>query len=161
MSLQDLFADRSINIPEVMQRLKKAATDCGLPFGEHTMTFNSRRAQELGKWAESQGAGEEFHKAVFHAYFVDGSNIAKLPVLMKLCESLGLDASRAEKVLLGGAFAADVEHDWAYSRSCGITAVPTFQVGSQRVVGAQPYEMLEKLVTTKPGSGESPNSFLL
>jgi len=152
MSLQDLFAGRSVIIPEVMQRLKKAAADCGLPFGERTMTYNSRRAQELGKWAESLGVGEDFHQAVFRAYFVDGSNIAKLPVLVELCQSLGLDGREAEKVLLNASFAAEVERDWAYSRSCGITAVPTFLAGSQRVVGAQPYEVLEKLATNTAGA---------
>ncbi|MGD8705490.1 MAG: DsbA family oxidoreductase, partial [Syntrophobacterales bacterium] len=36
--------------------------------------------------------------------------------------------------------------DWVYSRTHGITAVPTFAADGRTVVGAQPYEVLEKLV---------------
>jgi predicted DsbA family dithiol-disulfide isomerase len=28
-------------------------------------TYNSRLAQELGKWAETKGKGDEYHDAVF------------------------------------------------------------------------------------------------
>jgi len=36
--------------------------------------------------------------------------------------------------------------DWRRCRNLGITAVPTFVVGDDGVVGAQPYEVLETLV---------------
>jgi predicted DsbA family dithiol-disulfide isomerase len=40
------------------------------------MTYNSRLAQELGKWVETRGKGDQYHDAVFQAYFVDGKNLA-------------------------------------------------------------------------------------
>lgn len=147
MTLQELFAGRAVDIPSVMARLKSAAADCGLPFGERTMTFNSRRAQELGKWAESQGKGNDYHHAVFRAYFAEGLNIGKSDVLVKLTQGIGLDGQTAEQVLLEETYSAAVDRDWSYSRSCGITAVPTFIVNGHKAVGAQPYELLAKLVT--------------
>jgi predicted DsbA family dithiol-disulfide isomerase len=128
----------------VLERLKSVAADCGLPFGERTKTYNSRRAQEAGKWAESNNKGEEFHRAVFKAYFADGLNIASIPVLVDLAESVGLEG--VEDVLAKGTFKETVDRDWSYSRSCGITAVPTFVACGRRVVGAQPYNVLEQLV---------------
>jgi len=144
--LDELFAGRGIDIPALLEHLRRVAAECGLPFGMRDKTFNSRRAQELGKWAESLGRGEDFHMAVFRAYFVDGLNIAKVPVLTRLVEALNLDGAEAEGVLTEGTFKQLVDQDWAYSRTHGITAVPTFMVDGRTIVGAQPYEALEKLV---------------
>lgn len=52
--------------------LKATAAKLGLPFGDRTATCNSRRAQELGKWAEAENRGEPFHRLAFEAYFVKG-----------------------------------------------------------------------------------------
>ena len=130
-----------------MDRLKTAAAGCGLPFGTRTMTYNSRRAQEAGKWAESLNRGDAFHLAVFKAYFVDGLNIARVSVLAELAESVGLKG--VEEVLAKGTFKNVVDENWRYSRRRGVQAVPTFAVGGRSVVGAQPYDVLERLVTQK------------
>ena len=131
----------------MLDRLKKAAADCGLPFGERTMTYNSRRAQEAGKWAESLNRGDAFHMAVFKAYFVDGLNIARVPVLVELAESVGLKG--VEEVLSKGTFKEAVDNDWRYSLRCDVRAVPTFAANGRMVVGAQPYSVLEGLVRGK------------
>lgn len=110
------------------------------------MTFNSRRAQELGKWAESMGRGDRFHDAMFKAYFANGLNIAEPAVLRDVAGSVGLDPDEAEAVVLGGRFADAVDQDWDYSRHSGVTAVPTFVAGFQRIVGAQPYNTLARLL---------------
>jgi predicted DsbA family dithiol-disulfide isomerase len=143
-TLEELFAGRDFDIPSMLDHLKRVAADCGLPFGMRSRTYNSRRAQELGKWAESLGKGEEFHLAAFKAYFADGLNIAEIPVLVELAESVGLKG--AEEVLSKGAFKEAVDDDWKYSRDCGITAVPTFIANGRRLVGAQPYNVLEELI---------------
>jgi predicted DsbA family dithiol-disulfide isomerase len=145
LTLEEIFAGRDIDIPSMLDHLAKVAADCGLPFGMRSKTYNSRRAQELGKWAESLNKGEEFHLVVFKAYFTDGLNIAKIPVLVELAESLGLTGG--EEVLLKGSFKEAVDRDWQYSRTCGITAVPTFIANGRKVIGAQPYNVLEKLIS--------------
>ena len=110
------------------------------------MTFNSRLAQELGKWAESEDIGDAFHHAVFRAYFADGKNIGEVNTLLDVCRSVGLPLQTAKKVLAERSFKDTVDHDWARSRSIGIRAVPTFAMNRQLLVGAQPYEALEKFV---------------
>jgi len=47
-------------------------------------------AQEMGKWAEEKGKGDEFHDAVFRTYFADGKNIAKKDVLLEMAKKVGL-----------------------------------------------------------------------
>lgn len=152
-SLEELFAERHLEIPAMLAHLRQTAAKLDLPFGDRPMTYNSRRAQELGKWAESENLGEEFHRAVFHAYFAEGLNIAEISVLEALAESVGLSGDRAGRVLTGGTFTSAVDADWHRSRTLKITAVPTFIHGSNRLVGAQPYERIRALVSGRtPGN---------
>jgi predicted DsbA family dithiol-disulfide isomerase len=130
----------------MMSRLKKKAEELGLPFGERKKTYNSRLAQELGIWAESKKKGNEFHKAAFKAYFVGGKNIAEIPVLVDLAASVGLPRQEAETALLTRTFKAAVDEDWSISKEKGITAVPTLVINQDKLVGAQPYEAMEKFM---------------
>jgi predicted DsbA family dithiol-disulfide isomerase len=126
--------------------LGKAAEDSGLPFRGSDKIYNSRLAQELGLWSESKNKGDEFHAAVFKAYFVDGENIAAIPVLVELASSVQLPAEEAAEILATRAFKMAVDADWALSRERSITAVPTLVLNQDRVVGAQPYGVLEQLL---------------
>jgi predicted DsbA family dithiol-disulfide isomerase len=147
--LEELFADRFVNVEEVRIRLKREARKLGLPFGDRTRTYNSRLAQELGKWAESQGKGDEYHLALFMAYFVDGRNIGKPGVLIEIAESLDLPPEKAREVLETRAYREAVDSDWILSRERGILAAPTFSIGKGLLVGAQPYEKLERLLESE------------
>jgi predicted DsbA family dithiol-disulfide isomerase len=135
-----------------MARLEKVAAELGLPWGRRTRTYNSRRAQELGKWAEAWGKGDEFHKAVFQAYFAAEKNIADISVLKEIVRLIDLDGRMAEQVLAERSYQKAVDRDWEYSRTCGITAVPTFKVDGRTVVGAQPYQALADLVKAAGGN---------
>jgi predicted DsbA family dithiol-disulfide isomerase len=135
-----------MDIPGMLDRLKRVAEDLGLPWGTRKMTYNSRLAQELGKWAEEKGRGDEFHDAVFRAYFVDGKNIGKKAVLIELAKKVGLPGKEAGEVLESRAFREAVDADWKLCMEMGITGVPTFMIDHQSVVGAQPYEVLEQFL---------------
>jgi predicted DsbA family dithiol-disulfide isomerase len=145
-TLEDLFQGRGIDIPAILQRLKSVAEELGLPFGDRQMTYNSRRAQELGKWAETQNGGEAFHQAVFHAYFAEGRNIAEFPVLMELAEGSGLDPEKARQIVEDSRYRKSVDLDWQRSRELGITAVPSFLYNGRILTGAHPYKELERFV---------------
>ena len=148
-SLEDLFRGRSVNLSEVAARLKSVAQQEGLPFTDRKMTYNSRLAQELGKWAESQGKGEQFHHLAFRAYFADGKNIAEIPVLMEVAAAAGLPEQEVKSIACDRPFKEAVDEDWSRSRRVGITAVPTFMMQDERLVGAQPYETLERFLVRR------------
>ena len=97
MSLEELFKGRGIDLPSSMVHLQKVAAELGLPWGMRTRTYNSRRAQELGKWAEALGKGDEFHIAVFHAYFAAGRNIADTSVLKEIAGTIRLYGRMVDK----------------------------------------------------------------
>jgi predicted DsbA family dithiol-disulfide isomerase len=145
-SLADLFAGRSVDIPAMQAQMKARMAAEGLPYGERAMTYNSRRAQELGKWADTQPGGEAIHDALFRAYFVEARDISDPAVLLGVAGQVGLPVAGAREVLEQRTFKAAVDRDWALSREIGVTGVPTFVAGRHGVVGAQPYEVLEQLV---------------
>ena len=99
MTFEELFAGRDIDVDQMKARIKRTAEEVGLPMGDRNRTYNSRLAQELGKWAESNAKGDAYHSAVFRAYFVDGKNIAEPQILIELTDSIGLSAETASDVL--------------------------------------------------------------
>jgi predicted DsbA family dithiol-disulfide isomerase len=147
-TLEQLFAGRSIDLEKSKVRLKQVADELGLPWGDRTMTYNSRLAQEVAKWAESRGKGDPFHEAVFRAYYVDGINIGKIKELVSLAKSVGLPEKEARSVLESRPYREAVDADWSRSHQLGITGVPTFVIGHQAIVGFQPYENLAQLLKT-------------
>jgi predicted DsbA family dithiol-disulfide isomerase len=146
LTLEELFAGRTVDMTAMASRLKRAAESVGLPMGERKMTYNSRLAQELGKWAESKGRGDSYHEAMFRAYYVDGKNIGKAGELVEIAASIGLPDKEAIEVLEKRTFKTDVDSDWSRCKALGITGVPAFMVGGLSIVGAQPYEVLERFV---------------
>ena len=145
-ALADLFAGRNVDAQAMQAQMKARMAAEGLPYGERAMTYNSRLAQELGKWADTQPGGEAIHDALFRAYFVEARDISQPAVLVDIARHVGLSADGAREVLEKRTFKDAVEADWKLSRRYGVTGVPTFVVGRYGAVGAQPYEALEQLV---------------
>jgi len=129
-----------------MDQLTSTSRELDLPFGKREMTYNSRLAQELGKFAEQQGQGDAYHDAVFRAYFADGLNIGLKPTLIQLGGSIGLNPASIEEVLEERLFREAVDKDWTRSYQMGVNAVPTFLLNGMSLVGAQPYGKLVQLV---------------
>ena len=124
-SLKELFAGRNYDIEARQREMRSRMAAEGLPYGNRTMTYNSRLAQELGKWADTQPGGEKIHDALFKAYFVDGKNIGDTEELIRIADSVGLNRDKAREVLEKRSFKDAVDQDWAKSRAYGITGVPS------------------------------------
>ena len=145
-SLEDLFRGRGYDVAKMQAQMRARMEAEGLPYGDRRMTYNSRLAQELGKWADTQPGGEAIHDALFKAYFVDGLNIGDADVLLGISKTIGLPENAAREVLEKRTFKGAVDADWEKSRQYGVTGVPTFVAGQRGVVGAQPYETLVQLI---------------
>lgn len=106
------------------------------------MTYNSRLAQELAAWADTEEGGEKLHNQLYEAYFVANKNIADLTVLLELVAAAGLDVTRAEEVLTQRLFSPEIDQHWQRAQSMGLSGVPTFVCDELYVVGHQQYEVL-------------------
>ncbi len=148
-TLLELFNCRPEEIEAKNTRMKGLMTAEGLPYSERSHTYNSRLAQEIGTWADTQAGGDAIHDKFFQAYFVDCRNIGDAEVIIDIVKSVGLDQQEARAVLDERRFKEAVDADWDKSHSYGVSGVPTFVVGGpggHGLVGAQPYEALQQLV---------------
>ena len=146
LTLEQLFAGRKIDISAANTEMAQLMATEGLPYGDRSMTYNSRLAQELAQWAGSHQGGDRIHDELFRAYFVDNKNLAHLDTLLDLAANLGLPPDETRAVLTSREMSHLVDADWQRARTLGIQAVPSFLVGDRLVVGAQPYPVLEELV---------------
>ena len=133
----------------MLTHLKKTARRLNLPFGDRRRTYNSRKAQELGKWAEEQGRGDAFHTVAFKTYFVEGKNLALIPVLEEITGRAGLDPSAVAVILAEHRYMDAVDRDWQRSRDLGVRAVPTFRLKGTTLTGAQSTTSLANLLELK------------
>lgn len=145
IALTELFAGRGLDLEAMYMRMKSLMDAEGLPYARRDRTYNSRLAQELGKWGENAGR-PAIDDALYRAYFVDRMDIGAVDALVEVAERVGLPADEARRVLNERTFRAAVDKDWAHARALGVTGVPTFIADGRAVVGAQPYETLEQLV---------------
>jgi predicted DsbA family dithiol-disulfide isomerase len=145
--------------PEIIARNRKMKVNMdreGLPFNpDRNMSYNSRLAQELAKWASTKGMEEKITDALFRAYFVDVKNIGKADVLAQIAAENGLPADEATDVLLSRTYEDAVDEDWRRCAAYGVNAVPTFLAGRYLMVGAQPYEELDRLIKHVMNSAEN------
>jgi len=148
MTLEQLFGARGdMDMRRRRNAEMKERMDAeGLPYGDRTHTYNSRLAQELAAWADTQPGGEAIHKLLFQAYFVDNRNIGEINVLLDVVRAAGLDVAEARKALEERRFQEQVDADWERARAYGITGVPTYVAKGYGVVGAQPTEVLEEFL---------------
>src|SRR5438067_9332204 len=145
-AMAEFYAQRNIDPEAAFQRMKTLMDAEGLPYERRTHTYNSRLAQELGKWADTQPGGATIHDLLYKAYFVEARNIADIDLLVEIAGSVGLPTTEARAVLEERRFKDAVDADWAKSHRYGVTGVPTFVADRYGVVGAQPYQALEQLV---------------
>src|SRR5829696_6585038 len=144
--MAEFYATRGIDPEASYQRMKRLMDAEGLPYGRRTHSYNSRLAQELGTWADTQPGGEAIHDKLYKAYFVDARNLADVDLLVGIAGSVGLSEDEARAVLEERRFKDAVDADWTKSHRYGVTGVPTFVAARYGVVGAQPYDALRELV---------------
>lgn len=144
--LRDMFGCGQAEIDAKNVRMHGLMAADGLPYKDRSHTYNSRLAQEIGTWAETQPGGSAIHDKFYEAYFVEGRNIGDVEVIVDIVTSVGLDEQAARDVLRQRSFKDAVDADWAKSHQYGVTGVPTFVSGGQGLVGAQPYAALESFM---------------
>jgi len=146
IELAELFAGRDFDLAGAHARLRQIAAKEGVELAERSRTSNSRRAQELSHWAEAQGCGDAFRRAIYRAFFVESRNIGLVEELAAIAAAVGLDATAARAVLLGGSQAKAVDADWERAYALGIRGVPAYLCHGRLMTGFHSYEDYLRLV---------------
>jgi predicted DsbA family dithiol-disulfide isomerase len=128
------------------ERFAQVAAAEGLATGERTHWYNSVPAHEAALWADAQGNGEAFRRAVYRAYFADGLNIGQADVLADIAAANALEPSALRRALAEGVYRDAVQEQFEYARQVGITGVPAYVAGDYLMVGAQAYPTYRQLI---------------
>lgn len=105
---------------------------------------NSHLAMIADAFARDRGLREPFHTKMFQAYWQEHHNIGDRQVVLDAARDSGLDTAELEKAMDDGRYEQELAAVYEECNRYGITGVPTFIIGRYMVVGAQPYEMLER-----------------
>lgn len=132
LPIEQFFGHNQALMTKTLQLLEQKAASLGLDFANRTTISDTRLAQELFKWAETQGQGEAFHDAVFKAYFAEGLNIAQPSVLLDVAEATGLSRKNARSVLEQRPFSQAVDDDWEMCEAREIMIAPTYIINEKR-----------------------------
>ena len=125
------------------------AEEAGLPYAPSSHVPNSRRALEAAEFAREHGVFEQYHRALFEAYFGRGEDIGDVDVLVALAAASGLDAHGLEAALRDSRYTGLVGESTQEAREQGVTGTPTyiFEAGDRRfpLVGAQDYSVFQSI----------------
>jgi predicted DsbA family dithiol-disulfide isomerase len=130
----------------MIAQFKKMATGLDLPSCELKKIYNSRSAQELGYWAKSLDKEDQYHDAVFKAFYGEGKDISNKKVLVDIVESIDLPGIDAVKHLEMETFKSQVDSDWKLAKNLELVAAPTYIINQNKLVGAHSYEKLQHFV---------------
>ena len=107
--------------------------------------YNTFNAHRLLHWAEAEGKQMALKKALLTAYFTEGENPSDSALLARVAASVGLDAARAQAILDGDEFAAEVRAQEHFYQQAGINSVPAIILNDQHLIsGGQPPEVFEQ-----------------
>ena len=114
--------------------------------GDPLTHSGSALSAEAAECARDQGMFDEMKGALFEAYFQLSQDITNATVLKSIAAELGLDATEFSMCLDGGTKAAIVVGHVSQARADGVTGTPSFIIGGEKLVGAQPFSTFQELI---------------
>ena len=143
MPLSTMFPQ--LDAQNMFRHLRDMAAPYGIAFLDISLISNSRMSLEASEFAKEQGMFDQFHRALFQAYFSQGMDIGNLEVLAQIGHESGLDRDALTKALQTGKYRPTLENMRKEATRLGVTAAPTFIIEDRdRIVGAQPIDVFRK-----------------
>jgi protein-disulfide isomerase len=112
----------------------------------------SRDAANAARCAGDQGKFWEFHDLLYRSQSGENQGAFSQDRLKSMGQTLGLDSTSFDACVDAGRYRAAVQADFSDVRSRGFTGTPTFLIGNQRIVGAQPFEVFASVIDSQLGT---------
>jgi predicted DsbA family dithiol-disulfide isomerase len=143
MLLSTMFPQ--LDSQNMFRHLRDMAVPYGITFADISRISNSRMSLEASEFAKEHNMFDQFHRALFQAYFSQGMDIGNLEVLKHVGDKSGLDRDALAKALQTMKYRPTLENMRKKAARLGVTAAPTFIIEERdRIVGAQPIEVFRK-----------------
>lgn len=149
----DYLSEKYGSTPEEQARNRAALAQRGAAVGfifrpeGRGRIWNTFDAHRLLLWAGLEDAGKQhaLKKALLQAYHGRGESPADPQVLLRAAAEAGLDVPRAQAILAGDEFAAEVREREAFFQRAGIRSVPAVIINERHLIsGGQPVEVFER-----------------
>ena len=131
----------------IRETIRARGAELGFVFNldKRSRIYNTFDAHRLLHWAHMEGCQLALKKALLKAYFTDGEDPSNHAVLVRLAVQVGLDAARAQTILAGDTFAAEVREQEQFYLRQGIHSVPAVVINDRHLIsGGQPPEVFEQ-----------------
>lgn len=120
------------------------------------MGAESTAAASAARCAAEQGSFWHYHDRLYSASVAPNSGTFSRERLLADARALRLDLADFSACLDEGRHASAVEADTAAAAGLGLTGTPTFLIGDQRIVGAQPFEAFAAAIEAALASAATP-----
>ena len=114
---------------------------------------NTRRVLAIAELARDEGVLPAFRAAAFDAHWREGRDLEADADLRVIAETAGLDPEAAIAATDDPAMQARVDAMRAEASARGVTGIPTWFIGDERVVGCVPVSQLAAVVRRVAGRG--------
>jgi predicted DsbA family dithiol-disulfide isomerase len=109
-------------------------------------TFAAHQVATFAAHHEDKRLQHALAERFFQAYFGEGKVLSDPETLTELGRDVGLDPSLVRAVLDGESYAAEARAEETEAAEMGVTGVPFFTIGRYAVEGAQPSELLLRVL---------------
>ena len=111
----------------------------------------SRDAANAARCAGDQSRFWEFHDLLYRSQSGENQGAFSADRLKAMGASLGLEPVAFNACVEGNTYGDAVAADFSDVRSRGFNGTPTFLIGGQRIVGAQPFEVFAAVIDAQLG----------
>ncbi len=134
---------------QIRATIAQRGADVGFSFNPNGRgrIYNTFDAHRLLHWAGLEGGGKQtaLKKALLAACHSLGQSVEAHEVLLGAVAQAGLDAARAQIILGGDEFAAEVRKSEAFYTGHGINSVPAVIINDRHLIsGGQPVAVFEQ-----------------
>ncbi len=133
----------------IRDTIRQRGADVGFIFstGGRGRIYNTFNAHRLLHWAAQEDAGKQgaLKKALLVACHGQSQNMESHEVLLRAVQQAGLDVPRAQAILAGDEFAAEVRERESFYTAQGIHSVPAVIINDRHLIsGGQPAAVFEQ-----------------
>ncbi len=129
-----------------LPHFNERAGELGLKLKRSPIVPCSRLALEVAEYAKAQGKFDQFHLAVFKAYWEEAKNIGLRSVIREIVQECGLNVNEVERCLDEGRYTPAIKTQSEEAKQSGVNGIPAYVVGGFLIEGVQPYEFFQRAV---------------
>ena len=137
-----------------LPNLSERADELGLKLKRSPIVPCSHLVLEVAEYAKEQGKFDQFHLAVFKAYWEEVKNIGLRSVIREIVHECNLDADEVERCLDEGRYTQAINTQSEEAKRSGINGIPAYVIGGFLIEGVQPYQFFQRAVEAALGKSK-------